>query len=507
MRPRLNRVLQHAVSYALLGSTAACGGQSEATVPLDATETNVTRPVEGDGPATAPGDGDGAPGEDGTPTDPGGVAGGEAPGGVAGGEAPGDPAAALELLSCLPEGESQFERMLLARDVDYVALRTRGFSGVSYQAEAQASGEACSGASDAPACLEQLAATWPGESAEWRTCTQLCQSTAVVLTAGDDVELIDGPAGVRQLLGSIDTPYEAALLARSQGFAAHCDQTRFAPAEDGFTLITREVVEICPVTVEAFTLQVSTAGVVDVTKRVPVPGEGGCIGRRPAGLHPSSPSTLDVTACNPDDGSVGRFFADVARLEASAVHAFRIMAQELAALGAPRPLERAARRAALDEVRHAKLTSRLARRHGAEPRPAEVSPRPLRPLFELALENVVEGCVRETYGAACGRFQAARASDSAIRGELERIARDEARHAELSWRIHGWAQQRLSRHERQALRQAARTAIADLRQELARDPGCAVREVAGMPAPEQALALLDCIEAELWSAGGWAAAA
>jgi rubrerythrin len=204
---------------------------------------------------------------------------------------------------------------------------------------------------------------------------------------------------------------------------------------------------------------------------------------------------------------VGQFFAEVARLEASAVHAFQIMARELAALGAPRRLERAARRAARDEVRHAKLTARLARRHGAEPRSPEVTPRPLRPLFELALENVVEGCVRETYGAACGRFQAARAGDACVRAELDRVARDEARHAELSWRIHAWAQQRLSRPERQALQRAARTAVADLRRELERDPGALVCEVTGMPAPEQALALLTALEAELWSPSGLAAAA
>jgi hypothetical protein len=476
MRLRLNRVLQHAVSYALLGSSAGCGGTT-----LEATETNVTRPVAGDGPNDGPG-------ASGTPTGGNGVPDGD---GVS------------QLLPCLPAGESQFEHMLLARDYDYAVLRS------SYRTEGQASGVACSGASDTSACLEQLAATWPLETAEWRSCVQLCESTAVVLTAGDDVQRIDSPAGLRQLLGSIDTPYEAALLAQSEGFAAVCEQALFATAEDGFQLITKEMVESCPVTFETFTLQVSAAGVIDVTQRAPAEGElsGVCIGRRPAGLHPSGPSALEVALCTPDGGSVGQFFAEVARLEASAVYAFRIMAQELSALGAPRRLERAARRAARDEVRHAKLTSRLARRHGAEARHPEVAARPLRPLFELALENVVEGCVRETYGAACGRFQAARASDPGLRGDLERVARDEARHAELSWRIHGWAQQRLSRQERHALERAARRAIAELRQELAQDPGSAVREAAGMPTPEQARALLDSLDAELWSAGGWAAAA
>jgi len=510
MRLRLNRVLQQAVSHSLLGSLAACGGSaSEGAAPLPATETNVTRPVSGEGPVSTPGSGsDGPTHGDGAPSDGAFPEPAETPanhGGVTSEGTTGEPAPEFQALPCLPEGESQFEHMLLARDYDYAALRHDTYNHL----ETDASGVACSGASDAPACLEQLATTWPVESGPWRHCVQLCVSSAVVLTVGDAVELIDSAEGVRQLLGNIDTPYEAALLARVNNFTVVCNETQFAPAQGGFTLLTREMVESCPVTLETFTLQVSAAGDVEVTQRVRDTGEssGVCIGRRPAGLVSSGRSAREVADGNLDRTRVGEFFAEVARLEASAVHAFRIMADELAALGAPLRLERAARRAARDEVRHAKLTSRWARRHGAEPRRPQVAPRLLRPLFELALENVVEGCVRETYGAACGRFQAARTTDSSLRGDLERVARDEARHAELSWRIHGWALQRLSQQERQRLQQAARTAIAELRRELELDPGSAVQQVAGMPAPEQALALLDCLEAELWSARRWAAVA
>src|SRR5262249_52917556 len=154
--------------------------------------------------------------------------------------------------------------------------------------------------------------------------------------------------------------------------------------------------------------------------------------------------------------------------------------------GAPRTLARAARRAARDEMRHTVLTAALTRRFGIEPGHPELQPRPLRTLLEFALDNVSEGCVRETYGAACAQFQAARAEDADVRAALLGIAADEARHAELSWSIHDWVSERLSANDLRALELAARRAILELGREVASDPGEAVRRFAGMPGPEHA---------------------
>lgn len=53
-------------------------------------------------------------------------------------------------------------------------------------------------------------------------------------------------------------------------------------------------------------------------------------------------------------------------------------------------------------------------------------------LEALALENAVEGCVRETFGALCGGYQAARAADPVVRRTLAQITRDETTHALVS---------------------------------------------------------------------------
>ena len=96
---------------------------------------------------------------------------------------------------------------------------------------------------------------------------------------------------------------------------------------------------------------------------------------------------------------MGSHFARAACLEAAAVDAFRWLRDELVAQ-APKRLVRAASRAIRDEMRHVRVTSALARRFGEEAiTPPAPPPRVVRPLLRLALDNAVEGCVRETYSA------------------------------------------------------------------------------------------------------------
>ncbi len=55
------------------------------------------------------------------------------------------------------------------------------------------------------------------------------------------------------------------------------------------------------------------------------------------------------------------------------------------------------------------------------------------------MENAVEGCVRETYGAVRGLVEAQTSRDRGIRHARKSIAADECRHAELAWAVHAWA--------------------------------------------------------------------
>src|SRR5262249_18706716 len=129
----------------------------------------------------------------------------------------------------------------------------------------------------------------------------------------------------------------------------------------------------------------------------------GGVGRIPAGL--ARPRRRRAASPGVAPSTLGAYFADAAHLEDASVHAFRRLRRELLAHGAPPRLLRAAERAARDEIRHARLTGRLARRFGGDLCRARVKKLATRPLDEVAIENAVEGCVRETFGAMVATFQ------------------------------------------------------------------------------------------------------
>jgi hypothetical protein len=157
-------------------------------------------------------------------------------------------------------------------------------------------------------------------------------------------------------------------------------------------------------------------------------------GRRPAGLAP--PAFRGGSGGSA--GAAGAWLAYAAWLEAASVHAFAMLARELAGHGAPARLVRAAVAAARDEIRHTELMTRLALRYGARPPAPVVAPLAARPLVELAVENAAEGCVRETWGAVVALWQSRTALDPVVRATFAEIARDEARHAALAWTIDRW---------------------------------------------------------------------
>jgi hypothetical protein len=115
----------------------------------------------------------------------------------------------------------------------------------------------------------------------------------------------------------------------------------------------------------------------------------------------------------------------------------------------------------------------------------------------LALENVVQGCVRETYAALLATWQARRAHAPIVRRSLERIAADETRHAALAWAIDAWLQPTLDPATRRRVARARRTAVRNLSRQLARPAPEPVLSSAGFPRPAEAQTLLRVLALEL----------
>ena len=196
--------------------------------------------------------------------------------------------------------------------------------------------------------------------------------------------------------------------------------------------------------------------------------------------------------------AVGRYLAETAQLEAASIDAFRILRDELRAHAAPDDLVKAAEAAARDEVRHTRSMRRLARRHGPCPPRPRAGARAVRSLEAVALENAVEGCVRETYAALFAHHQALAATDGELRETMITIAADETRHAALSWSVAAWAEAKLDVEARHRVQSARTAAVSELRRSVAAPVEPSLSDIAGVPAALRATRMLAVLDAELW---------
>jgi hypothetical protein len=170
------------------------------------------------------------------------------------------------------------------------------------------------------------------------------------------------------------------------------------------------------------------------------------------------------------------------------------LAGELLDLDAPDELIAAAYSSREDEIRHARMTSKIAKRFGGRSNEPYVEELPARSKLAIALENATEGCVRETYGALVAHRQATAAEDGTIRCMMQLIAEDETKHAGLAWDVAAWLEPQLTADERELVNDARRRALADLRRELAADVHPELCARAGLPDAATALALLDALD-------------
>jgi len=214
-----------------------------------------------------------------------------------------------------------------------------------------------------------------------------------------------------------------------------------------------------------------------------------CYGRRTEGL--AAPALAD-------DGA-GAFLAWAASLEAASVVAFERLADELAAHGAPATLTAAARASARDEARHAAVVGALALARGASVAEARVDAPVARTLDAMARENVVEGCVYETWAAMLAWWQADHAGAPDVAAAQRRIARDETRHAALAWSVRDWC---LSHDDADAgaLSAAMSEAVDALAASVEAPAPAALVDELGLPTPAEARRMFATLRASIWAA-------
>lgn len=200
------------------------------------------------------------------------------------------------------------------------------------------------------------------------------------------------------------------------------------------------------------------------------------------------------------DGTARGWLAHAADLERVSVDAFQILGRELAHHGAPSSLVRSAEAAEADEVRHTRALSALAVREGASLSSTAVTHGGPRALVDIALENAVEGCVRETYGALVAGWQAQHAERGDIRRVMRGIYADETVHAELAWDVHAWIRDRLDPSQRARVEQAMRDAVAELERAASGPVGADLVAALGLPPAAEARKLVEGLRSHLFAA-------
>jgi hypothetical protein len=494
----LRHLLTRSLSRSIAGSAAvaaALGGCSTAreVVPI---QDGSPATLGGDAGMSSGGQIDGATGGD-TAADAGAVD------GSARGDASSQPSAVGEPVAC-PEGAwfpVRAQGLAPAETFDYVAVRSaQGF----HQAEGDGSwtskdfsvlsetGSACA-TQTSDACATQVA-HHPNTLAAPQ-CMQICEERSIVTTRGDDVRRWATPEELRTLLGTIDSQDDALMLVYAAGYDVRCNDAAYTAVrelDDGYEVYATRMTEVCaPIIVMRYKLHVSRAGqVTKLAEEELSRQEGACVGRRPSGLVKPEPTG----AASP----LGAFLASSAHLEAASVYAFERLATELEAHGAPSGLVAKALAARDDEVVHAALVTRLAEARGGVVPEVQLAEAGVRSLEAMALENAVEGCVRETFGAFVGAHQALWAEDLELRLAMRTIADDETRHAALSHHVHAFLMGKLDAPARARVCKAMADAVNLLAAEYAHEPETTLRAQAGLPDSARALALLAELERELW---------
>jgi hypothetical protein len=341
-------------------------------------------------------------------------------------------------------------------------------------------GTACAKATDRPACVAALGRIRTGSGFSSRMIgSGMAPKTVVtylVVNFEDRFEVVTNEEELRRMLAPVDTTNDVELV-------AGCGRMLKTPSGWEVTKLYTDPGGCFGGTSGWQRFDVSLDGIVTEKEDHTVTRPPTCIsGRRPTGLV--------AGASDGAHGSLAAFFAESAYLEAASVVAFERLADELAARGAPAALVARARRSRDDETRHADVMNGFARGLGGTPRSLEVAEAQPRSLLAMALENAVEGCIRETFGALVAHYQATTAGSREVRDAMRLIAEDETAHASLSWDVAAWLEPRLSESERQELDAARQLALRELAASLLREPSHELRTAAGLPDAREAQQLL-----------------
>jgi len=346
----------------------------------------------------------------------------------------------------------------------------------------EAGGEPCAMASEATQCNETI-----------DSLLHSFDSEALITTQGDTIQVLQSEYEIKAFLGQLNNPQKVFSWMHIHGMTLSCkfNDSAVVTHDNGQTWdgVYTETTESCnPIIRERVRVKINVESwLITETDRSEIKRiDGACIGRKPPGALSFRQSNTQVNY-----HELGITFARHAAYEAASVIAFEHLEKELSMYGAPNDMLERIQIAAEDERRHAAQVELLAIRYGNQAEVFSVESAPLRNLESIAIDNMSEGCIGESWGALIGLYQAENAKDPVIAETMHQIALEEVEHASLSWAIHDWIMPKLSVQASERVRVAQKSSLEKLIKKSTAPIEQSHVLLAGLPEPTIALHLAE----------------
>lgn len=240
------------------------------------------------------------------------------------------------------------------------------------------------------------------------------------------------------------------------------------------------------------------SGVNEVLSCAAAPGESEVQITCSAIVEPFCEGRFHEGVCKPSEihaqNHTQRWLSRAAQSERASVQSFVLLAKELEAYQLPPALLQRIHKAAQEEIGHARMMYHLCAVQGATIPTMQESTLPQRSLFDIALENAVEGCVHERYAALQAHYQAQNIKNNALQPWLAQIAHEETEHTTLADELHSWIMPQLSSKEQEAVHEAKQKAQQELEAYIAqREVPIELQETLGLPNQAQATMLVQSL--------------
>lgn len=186
---------------------------------------------------------------------------------------------------------------------------------------------------------------------------------------------------------------------------------------------------------------------------------------------------------------LGVYLANAAFYRATSAIAHERLTRELESFGAPATLLDGCALATLADRAHAAELARLAQDRGVPASTPEPIVLPIRSKLDVAIDNAIEGVVRQSFALDFAHHRAQHAGDPEIRAVMSVIADEAESHAELAFDVAVWLCSILDPVETAFVDEAIRHASVTMPREIDVEPEPILCERAGIPGRLHALGI------------------